>query len=369
MPSKFSIRLLEHFDALRPLAQRLSRRCFPPLDVAPKIQGRIGEFRRLLTRAIGQGDERLSYQANDWLMQTMRRECQRTNVSAIHSYEDCSLWQFAEAKRRGKACIYDMPIGYYPAWEQTEAGLARQYVDWLPAGGLPSNRYSRPEQKREEMKLADLTLVPSSFVEKTIRNFHPYQMLARAPYGVDLEFWTPGVKRQELRPLRFIFAGQLSLRKGIPGLLEAWEKAALRDAELELVGPWHLADDRRSSLPRGVTWLPACSAEALRERYRAADVFVFPSFFEGFGLVLLEAMACGLSAIATDATAGPDVMTEACGRLIPAGNVDALVEELRWFYKNREQIPALSRAARIQAEACTWKNYRRCVTEAVAPLV
>jgi starch synthase len=369
MPSQFSIRLLDRFGALRPLAQRLSRRRFLPLDIAPKIQGRIGEFRRLLVRAIGWGDERLSYQANDWLMQTMRRECRRAKVSAVHSYEDCSLWQFSEAKRHGKACIYDMPIGYYPAWELTQAELVRRYADWLPADGLPSNRYVRPDQKRQEMDLADLTLVPSSFVEKTIRNFHPYKMLVRAPYGVDFDFWTPSVKKQGVGPLRFIFAGQLSIRKGIPDLLEAWEKAALRDAELELVGAWQLEEGRRSSLPRGVTWRPPCSAEALRERFRAADVFVFPSFFEGFGLVLLEAMACGLPAIATDATAGPDVMTEACGRLIPAGNLDALVESLRWFDENRHQLPALSRAVRIQAERCSWKNYRRIVTGAVASYV
>jgi len=54
---------------------------------------------------------------------------------------------------------------------------------------------------------------------------------------------------------------------------------------------WQLAESRRVALPRGVNWRPACSREALRDRYRAADVFVFPSFFEGFGLVLLEAMA------------------------------------------------------------------------------
>jgi starch synthase len=369
MPSPLTLKMLEQIGSLRPMARRLGRRYFPPIVKAPKVQGRVGELCRLVTRALGRGDEGLSYAANDWLMRTMRRECRRPKVTAVHAYEDCSLWQFVEAKRLGKACIYDMPIGYYPAWEHTQAELARRYVDWLPAGGSHSNRYVRPEQKSREMSLADLVLVPSSFVEKTIRTFHPYKRLARAPYGVDLDFWTPEVKRRGSRPLCFIFAGQISLRKGIPGLLEAWGKAALRDAELELVGPWQLAERRWSSLPKGVTWRLPCSAEALRERYRAADVFVFPSFFEGFGLALLEALGCGLPAIATEATAGPDVMTEACGHLVPTGNLDALVESLRWFDRNRERLPALSEAARAHAEHCTWDNYRRCVTAAVTPLV
>jgi glycosyltransferase involved in cell wall biosynthesis len=369
MPSQFSIRLLGHFGVLRPLAQRLSRRRFAPLDVAPKIQGRIGEFRRLLTRAIGRGDERLSYQANDWLMRTMRRECRRAKVSAVHSYEDCSLWQFVEAKRRGKACIYDMPIGYYPVWEQTQTKLARQYIDWLPAGGLQSSLYVRPDQKHQEMELADLVLVPSSFVEKTIRSFHPYKRLTQAFYGVDLDFWNVPAKKQERETLRFIYAGQLSLRKGIPVLLEAWQKAALRDAELELVGSWQLAEEKRVLLPQGVTCLPPCSPNDLRERYLAADVFVFPSFFEGFGLVLLEAMACGLPAIASDSTAGPDVITETCGRLVPAGNVDALIENLRWFAQNRGQLRTMSCAARARAEHWSWDDYRHRVNKAVASFV
>src|SRR5258708_16632150 len=160
------------------MVRRFGRRHFARLATAPKVQGRLGETGRLLKRALGLGDERLSYDANDWLMRTMRRECRRPSVRAVHAYEDCSLWQFAEAKRLGKACIYDMPIGYYPAWEHTQAELARKFIDWLPAGGLPSSHYVRPEQKREEMELADLVFAPSSFVTETIRAFHPHKTLA-----------------------------------------------------------------------------------------------------------------------------------------------------------------------------------------------
>ena len=126
MPSLLTLQLLEHVAPLRPMARRFRRRYFPALADAPKIQGRLGEMRRLIKRGFGRGDEALSYEANDWLMRTMRRECRRVSVRAVHAYEDCSLWQFQEAKRLGKACIYDMPIGYYPAWEHTQAELARK---------------------------------------------------------------------------------------------------------------------------------------------------------------------------------------------------------------------------------------------------
>jgi glycosyltransferase involved in cell wall biosynthesis len=354
------------------MARRFGRRRFPALAGAPKIQGRLGEMRRLITRGLGRGDEALSYEANDWLMRTMRRECRRVSVRAVHAYEDCSLWQFQEAKRLGKACIYDMPIGYYPAWEHTQAELAQKFVDWLPAEGLPSSRYVRTQQKRQEMELADLVLAPSSFVAETVRTFHPHKTLALAPYGVDLEFWRAGARNERnerSEVLRFIFAGQISLRKGIPLLLQAWEKAALRSAELQLVGSWYLSESKRASLPRGVNYVSALSPEALRDHYCRADVFVFPSLFEGFGLVLLEAMACGLPAIASTATAGADVLTENSGRVLRYGDLDALVDALRWFDQNRDRLPEMSLAARKQAEQCTWERYRLAVTEATSRFV
>jgi hypothetical protein len=54
------------------------------------------------------------------------------------------------------------------------------------------------------MNLADLTLVSSSFVEKTIRTFHPHKALAPAPYGVDMDFRNSRAKEQGRGPLRFI---------------------------------------------------------------------------------------------------------------------------------------------------------------------
>ena len=370
MPSLLTLELIKRFGPLKPMARRLGRRRFPPLSNAPKIQGRFGEVRRLIMRAalVG-GDEALTYEANDWLMQTMRAACRRLSVRAVHSYEDCSLWQFQEAKRLGKACIYDMPIGYYPAWEKTQMELARRFVDWLPAGGLPSSRYVRPRQKHQEMELADLVLAPSSFVEQTIRAFHPYKAISLAPYGVDLEFWTPCARNEGSEMLRFIYAGQISLRKGIPVLLQAWERAELRSAELQLVGSWNLSESRRTALPRGVNHVSVLSSEALREHYRRADVFVLPSFFEGLALVLLEALACGLPAIATPATGGSDVLTETSGRLLRVGDLDGLVDALRWFDKNRGLLPMMSLAARKRAEECTWDRYRQAVTNATSAFV
>jgi glycosyltransferase involved in cell wall biosynthesis len=370
MPTPVEMQILRRVPGMTARAARLERRSFAPLLKAPRVEGGLSEWSRLIRRLLaGEGsEERLAYEANDWLMRTMKRECRRETVTAVHAYEDCSLMQFEEARRLGKACIYDMPIGYYPAWVEQQAALAKQHADWLPQGGALSTRYVREDQKRQEMALADLVLVPSTFVQRSIARFSD-KRISVAPYGVDLDFWRPlQEKRSDGDQLTFIYAGQSSLRKGIPLLLQAWRAAALQNARLDLVGSWQLARERLKDLPPSVRWIEPLSRAALRERYQASDVFVFPSFFEGFGLVLLESMACGLPAIATEATAGPDILDRDAGRVIPTGDLDALVDALRWFDANRQRLPEMRRAARARAEACTWENYRRAVSDAVAPL-
>ena len=368
MPTPNELALVNKLPGLGNWSARLQRRSFPPLLDAPKIEGRLSEWIRMAKR-VAFGDrissEALAYEANDWLMNTMARECRRPSVTAVHSYEDCSLYQFQAAKKMGKACIYDMPIGYYPAWEQTQERLAVEFGDWLPEGGLSSRRYVRPAQKKAEMELADLVLGPCSFVAQTISNFVD-KPFALAPYGVNADFWTPSHEEDhQHRPFRFISVGHISVRKGTPVLLEAWKQACLDDAELLLVGPWELAKSIRANLPSNVRHIAPCSALDLRNYYRSSDVFVFPSFFEGFGLVLLEAMACGLPILATERTAAPDFVTADTGLIVPAGDHDAWAEALRSVVENRERWISMRDAARKVAIENDWKHYRRALSAGI----
>src|SRR5262249_15641436 len=147
MPSNTTIGALKHFRPLRPQVERLERRLFSPLSHAPKVQGRVKEVCRLLIRASGLSDYPAD-QASRWLMRTMARECHRSRVTAVHAYEDCSLWQFMEAKRLGKACVYDMPTCYYPAWERIEAGTRPAHSGLRPAPGEPGARGPPPGKER-----------------------------------------------------------------------------------------------------------------------------------------------------------------------------------------------------------------------------
>jgi glycosyltransferase involved in cell wall biosynthesis len=370
MPTPGQIAALRRVPGLSRSAGRLARRWFEPLRNAPRVEGRLGEWVRLARRVAARVDEeQLAYEANDWLMGTMRRECHRRSVTAVHAYEECALWQFQEARRLGKACIYDMPTGYYLAWERIGAELARRFVDWLPPHGLSSSRHARPSQKRQEMELADVVLAPSAWVRDTILTYLQ-KPVALAPYGVDVDAWAPAAEESATTDqLTFLFAGQISVRKGVPLLLEAWKAADLRSASLRLVGSWQLAAVRQRDMPARVSWVGPVDALELRHHYQTADVFVFPTFFDAWGLVVSEALACGLPVVTTEASGAAELVDDSCGRVVASGNLEQLVGALRYFDANRDRLPAMRRAARSRACSATWASYRRRVVDAAGSVL
>ena len=96
------------------------------------------------------------------------------------------------------------------------------------------------------------------------------------------------------------------------------------------------------------------------------DVLVFPSLFEGFGLVMLEAMSRGLPVIATAHTAAPDVLTDGeDGFIVPIRSADAIVERLEQLIRDRPRLAAMKRAAREKAATLSWESYRRGIVDAV----
>jgi glycosyltransferase involved in cell wall biosynthesis len=363
-PEKWELKLLKAIPGLKKEAERLSRRRFEPLAQSPKVQGRWGEWGRMVRRKMGGGEE-LSYEANDWLMRTMAKECGRKSVTAVHSYEDCSLWQFEAAKRMGKACIYDMPIGYYGWWQRREAELAKKYRDWLPPEGFTSSQYVRPEQKRKEMELADVVITASSFAKDTIREFFDKEVkLAR--YGVNLP------ERMDRKPkrdgvFRVVYAGTASVRKGTPLLLETWKKLGWKDAELVLAGSWQLAKPMERHLPAGVRHAGQLAHAGLMDLFRECDWLILPSNFEGYGLVILEALAQGLPVLASKATGAADLPEAPAVQLFEPDHPAQLAEVM--IQAKNNQGRDVSREARKIAEGCAWKNYRKRVSEAVVPFL
>ncbi len=150
----------------------------------------------------------------------------------------------------------------------------------------------------------------------------------------------------------FLFVGRLESVKGIAVLLQAFaELAAFRDnVRLLIVGDGTLGDSVQQAQARlpGLRWMGRLEGEALLNAYAAADVFVLPSTFEPWGLVVNEAMAAGLPVIASKAVGCADdlIVDGETGVLIEADASSALVTVMAGLAKDVAVRQAMGRAAR-----------------------
>lgn len=364
-PQPWEIQILQKIPGIQKMANRFSRRRFGPLDSVPKIQGRPGEFGRLLIRALGREGAGLSYQTNDWMMERLSREIRSPKYRAVYTYEDCALKPFQSAKEQDKIAIYDLPTSCYAWWQSKELELAKKYRDWLPPKGIGSRHFVRPAQKKKEMELADVVVTACGFARDTIREFSG-KKTCLAPYGVDLPTGWETIRKPH-KTFRVIFAGTVSVHKGVPLLLETWRRLGWKDAELVLAGSWQLATQVKNKLPRGVVHLDRIPRPELMNLFCRSDWLVLPSNSEGYGLVILEALAHGLPVLASTATGAADLPASRAVRLFDPENPDQLAEELlaakAMFGKD------LGEEARKIAAGCTWEAYRKKIREAVLPLL
>jgi glycosyltransferase involved in cell wall biosynthesis len=99
---------------------------------------------------------------------------------------------------------------------------------------------------------------------------------------------------------------------------------------------------------------------------RNHDVLVFPSLFEGFGLVILEAMSQGMTVITTPNTGGPDVTTDGeNGFIVPIRSAEAIAERLETLVFDRKRLASMKEAALKTSRAMSWANYERAVAGVV----
>lgn len=281
--------------------------------------------------------------------------------TGVYAYEDGAAAAFKAARSRGQTCFYEQPIGHWRAARALLHEEAEREPEW--AATLTGNRDSAAKNARkdEELGLADVVIAASSFTRQTLELAGPGRApVVVVPYGappppVGLPEPAP---RPAGAPLRVLFVGGLSQRKGLSYLFAA--ERALRGAiTLTVVGakppvPCPALDRALA----GVRWIPGGPHATILGEMLAHDVLVFPSLFEGFGLVLPEAMAMGLPVITTAHTAGPDLITEGIeGHLIPIRSSAAIVERLDALRRDPERRIEMGRRARARVATLSWQTY------------
>lgn len=285
-------------------------------------------------------------------------------TSAVYCYEDGSLETFLSAERFGVRRIYDLPIGYWRAARRILSEEAARRPEWACTIEGLRDSPEKLERKDEEIQLAEIILVASSFTARTLEEYpFPVAPVHVVPYGADAPIEESQLVRRD-GPLRILFVGSLSQRKGIADVFEA-VGAMGRHSELTVIGrktgsPCKALDE---SLAR-CRWIPSLTREGILKEMRSHDVLVFPSLFEGFGLVVTEAMSQGLPVITTTHTCGPDVIEDGVeGFLVPTSNPSAITEKMELLVQDRSRIAEMREAAQGKARKLSWAEYRRRIVE------
>jgi alpha-maltose-1-phosphate synthase len=290
-------------------------------------------------------------------------------LAAVYAYEDGAATTFQVAKQQGILCLYDLPIPFYRKNQDIQIEEANKFPDLAPALQAVQEPTWKIERKEQEIQLADHIFVASSFTKKSLLDVGVQpEKISVIPYGAPIEYFQP--KRKTDKLFRALFVGRVEPRKGVHYLLKAWQELQLSEAELLLVGINEFPKNWLSRYSDIFRYVPSVPHASLNQYYTAANVLVFPSLVEGFGLVLLEAMACGIPVITTTNTAGPDILTDGVeGFIVPIRDVEALKEKLEWCYRHPHSLAEMGRAARRKAEQLTWGLYRQKLTTRVQEIL
>ena len=338
------------------LKRRLANRLLSGVSSKQLRTMPLVERRALKQLGRGQSSQRVFLERNRIFQQKIPGSSLQ-KASAVIGF-DTSSWALAKrSEELGKPFFLDQSISHPLANQIIMQEVARAYPNWQSTIEMRLPELLTCEE--QEYRLATRIVAASSFTKKTlVAHGVSAEKIVVNPYGVDLQLFHPPEKKSEGRPLRFIFLGAVSARKGVPLLLDAWQKVAAKEAELWLVGP--ITNRERALIPAlpGLKVLGQYPRRELPELLRQCDVLVFPSYCEGFALVLLEALASGMPIITTDATAGPDLITDGLeGRIIPTGDLDALCETMEQFVRQPDKAHSMSGAARRCAERFSWDSY------------
>jgi glycosyltransferase involved in cell wall biosynthesis len=324
--------------------------------------GRLGAARLGLGALVRHETGRFSIDAvnRDLDRAFARRLPALAGLGGVYTYEDSAEASLAAARRLGIPGFYELPIGYWRAHRALLAEEAEREPRWAPTIAILHDGEDKLARKDRELALADTVVVPSDFVRATLAGSPVAAERIRVlPYGCSAPAGAARAAHGD-GPLRLLAVGGLSQRKGLSYLFAAARELG-RAATLTVIGRREgggACPALDEELAR-VRYLPSLPHPEILREMRAHDVLLFPTLFDGFGLVILEALAQGLPVISTPNSGAPDVLTDGVdGFIVPIRDSAALVERVARLARDRALLGAMSQAALATARRATWEAYR-----------
>jgi glycosyltransferase involved in cell wall biosynthesis len=312
------------------------------------------------------------------LLFRLAREAREYDLINFHSYSGwaynlCRKFIDARASTRVMTMFHGLEPLYYKSLKSEMARIGKPLsLRYRLIHGALMPRLIRLSCRRSDV-VACLNSTEAAY--RAEHGWANRSQIAMTPNSIGDSFF---IKR-ELRPdvRRILFVGQWIERKGISNLIGAFTHLARSDSKLSLwcVGTLISEEVVLAAFPEDVrprvTVRPRVSRDEIVGIYKEADVFVFPTLFEGFSLALLEAMAAALPIVATRVGSAPDILeTGVSALLISENDTGSLIDALRRLTVDATLRESLGRQAQASAGAYrqerVYKNYLALLEDLVA---
>lgn len=270
-----------------------------------------------------------------------------TREPVVFSYSYAAHDLFTEAKKRGVFCV----LGQIDAGPHEEDLVAaehkRQSVYSHDQVRAPAPYWKR---WREECAMADLIVVNSAWSKEALSEsgiagdrVQVVPLAYEAPQTAPVSSYPDSFSEE--RPLRVLYLGTLTLRKGLARLVEAAQHIQDMPVKITVVGGGALSVPDSARNAPNIEWVGRVPRSDVNRHYRDSDIFLFPTLSDGFGLTQLEAMSQGLPVIASE-RCGDVVEHNENGWRLPAPTPEAIADALRLCLSEPMRLARWSRQAR-----------------------
>ena len=271
-------------------------------------------------------------------------DCSNKNIT-LFAYSYAALKLFQYAKKRGWRTV----LG------QIDPGIVEEKLIFRESQKHPQYRSSLSiaplqywQDWRQECSLADRIIVNSNWSKDALqktgisnRKINVVPLAYQAPLEADNFQRTYPKQFSDQRPLKVLFLGQVILRKGVAAILEAIALLDNKPIEFWFVGRVEIDLPRSFKKHPQIKWIGSVSRSNTNYYYQQADVFLFPTLSDGFGLTQLEAQAWKLPLI-TSEFCGAVVKDRINGLILPNVTGNAIASALNFCLHNPQELANFS---------------------------
>ena len=346
---------------IKQLDEGLSKRYLPGLNSNRVSRSLLLEVPELWYRNIV-GDRVNAEQAmfrrdsrfDDWVARKFAGES-----DIFWGFQGSCLNSLIAARKAGRVAVCEFATAHVTAAIRILSEECEKHPEW--AGTISNFHFPDWYQRRleQEPAEADICVAASSFTERSLLEVGvPQNKIRMLPLASDLDQFAFKARNSE-GPLNVLFVGGIGQRKGIKYLFQAIEKVASKNVRLKLLGPLPADDTPLKRWASHFEYLGRTDQNGVVRHMQEADVLVLPSVFEGFGLVIVEAMATGMAVITSTHSCGPEVIREGVdGFVLQPDDVDGLANKIAWCAEHRGELVQMGRAAHERAQEFSWGAHR-----------